>query len=59
MEKHSLDENGLIRMKSVPYGAWKMAQLNVTEREHGEGSVEFGSSLITLEKFGNFELELE
>ncbi len=26
---------------------------------HGEGSPEFGGSLITLEKFGNFELELE
>jgi hypothetical protein len=26
---------------------------------HGEGSGEFGGSLITLEKFGNFELELE
>jgi hypothetical protein len=59
MEKHSLDGNGLMRMKSVPYGAWKMAQLNVTGRGHGEGSEEFGGSLITLEKFGNFELELE
>lgn len=26
---------------------------------HGEGSPEFGGSLITLETFGNFELELE
>jgi hypothetical protein len=26
---------------------------------HGEGSPEFGGSLITLESFGNFELELE
>jgi hypothetical protein len=26
---------------------------------HGEGSGEFGGSLMTLEKFGNFELELE
>jgi hypothetical protein len=26
---------------------------------HGEGSGEFGGSLITLERFGNFELELE
>ena len=26
---------------------------------HGEGSPEYGGSLITLETFGNFELELE
>ena len=26
---------------------------------HGEGSPEFGGSLITLQTFGNFELELE
>lgn len=28
-------------------------------RGHGEGSPEYGGSLITLETFGNFELELE
>jgi hypothetical protein len=33
--------------------------INCDGKGHGEGSPEFGGSLITLETFGNFKLELE
>ena len=51
-KRYNADEIGPIW--SVEDGAIKC-----DGKGHGEGSPEFGGSLITLETFGNFELELE